>query len=49
MTEFWGLVLFATIACIVICVGVAIIYCGWALLCAKVPLAEKENVEENIV
>jgi hypothetical protein len=48
MTEFWALVLFGTIISIVICIVLAVLYCGCALLCSKTPLAEKENVEETI-
>jgi len=47
MTEFWGMVLFGTVAAIVICIGLAIIYCGCAILCTKLcrpePLAQNEN------
>jgi hypothetical protein len=43
MTELGGLVLFGTVAAIVICVGLAILYCGCIMICMSrrpEPLAE---------
>ena len=47
MTEFWGMVLFGTAAAIIICLGIAIVYFGFALLCSK--LCRPEPLAENPV
>jgi hypothetical protein len=46
MSEFWALVLFGTLAGLVICASIAIVYCGCIALCRlrrPEPLATAEN------
>jgi hypothetical protein len=47
MTEFWGLVLFGTVAAIIISVVLTILYCGRAVICSK--LRRPEPLAENAI